>query len=269
MIKSNFHTHSTYCDGKNTPRELIERALELGFTSLGFSGHAFCPIPEDDFSMPEDNTDKYVAEITALKREYADRIKIFCGTELDLYSKVDPTGYDFTIASVHYIKKDGKYLSVDYNAETEKNNVDSFYGGDFDAYCEDYYKLVVEAAKLFKPTFMGHLDLTMKYADINGRVESPRYLEAARAAIAEICRMDIPFEINTGAIARKLRTTPYPSETLLRMIRDEGGKIIINSDCHQKEYLNCGFEQAEALAQKCGFDGHYIVTDGGLEFVSF
>ena len=35
----NLHTHSTYCDGADTPEEMIETALEKGFTSIGFSGH--------------------------------------------------------------------------------------------------------------------------------------------------------------------------------------------------------------------------------------
>ncbi len=269
MIRSNFHTHSTYCDGKNTPREMVERAIELGFTALGFSGHANGPSPLSEFSMSTENTEKYKAEIAALKTEYADRIQLYCGTELDLYSTVDISGYDFTIASVHYIKKGEHYLPIDHNAETENENVNNFYAGDFDAYCEDYYELVVESAKLLNPTFMGHIDLPMKFADINHRVETPRYLKAAKAAIDEICRMDIPFEINTGAIARKLRTTPYPSETLLRAIHDGGGRILINSDCHRCEYLNCAFDDAEALAKKCGFDGHYVVTDNGLVFVKF
>ena len=39
-MKQNLHTHSTFCDGKDTPEEMILRAIELGFNSIGFSGHA-------------------------------------------------------------------------------------------------------------------------------------------------------------------------------------------------------------------------------------
>ena len=39
MIRANFHTHSTFCDGRNTPQQMVDRALELGFVALGFSGH--------------------------------------------------------------------------------------------------------------------------------------------------------------------------------------------------------------------------------------
>ena len=38
---ANFHTHSTFSDGKNTPEELINYAIEKGFCSLGFSAGGF------------------------------------------------------------------------------------------------------------------------------------------------------------------------------------------------------------------------------------
>ena len=48
--KLNFHTHTKYCDGKNTTAEMVERAVALGFSALGFSGHAYTP-PEPEYSM--------------------------------------------------------------------------------------------------------------------------------------------------------------------------------------------------------------------------
>ena len=37
----NLHTHSTYCDGKDTPEEIINAALDMGFDSVGFSSHSY------------------------------------------------------------------------------------------------------------------------------------------------------------------------------------------------------------------------------------
>lgn len=34
--KQNLHTHTCFCDGKDTPEELIQEALKRGFDSLGF-----------------------------------------------------------------------------------------------------------------------------------------------------------------------------------------------------------------------------------------
>ena len=40
MRYSNFHQHTTFSDGADTPEEMIEKAKELGFVSLGFSDHS-------------------------------------------------------------------------------------------------------------------------------------------------------------------------------------------------------------------------------------
>ena len=40
MIKSNLHTHTTFCDGKNTPEDVVKEAMERGFDIIGFSAHA-------------------------------------------------------------------------------------------------------------------------------------------------------------------------------------------------------------------------------------
>ena len=39
--KQNLHTHSTFDDGKNTIEETVLSAIEKGFDSIGFSGHAY------------------------------------------------------------------------------------------------------------------------------------------------------------------------------------------------------------------------------------
>ena len=40
-MKQNLHTHTIYCDGINTPEELVEAAIAKGFDSIGFSGHSY------------------------------------------------------------------------------------------------------------------------------------------------------------------------------------------------------------------------------------
>ena len=37
----NYHTHTIYCDGNNTPEEVVVAAIQKGFYSIGFSGHAY------------------------------------------------------------------------------------------------------------------------------------------------------------------------------------------------------------------------------------
>lgn len=35
LKKFNYHTHSVFCDGENTPLEIVQKALKLGISELG------------------------------------------------------------------------------------------------------------------------------------------------------------------------------------------------------------------------------------------
>ena len=65
MELKNFHTHTTYCDGKNTAEEMILAAINQGFTALGFSGHSHTSI-DPSYCMTRDETRRYINELKAL-----------------------------------------------------------------------------------------------------------------------------------------------------------------------------------------------------------
>ena len=65
--KSNLHTHSLYCDGRNTIDEMIQAAIRAGFESLGFSGHCHTGFSFDDCQITDN--DGYFNELDAEKRK--------------------------------------------------------------------------------------------------------------------------------------------------------------------------------------------------------
>ena len=65
----NLHTHTVYCDGKNTPEEMVTAAIELGFDTIGFSGHAPTKF-NIDWDMDEEALKAYKNEIKILKDKY-------------------------------------------------------------------------------------------------------------------------------------------------------------------------------------------------------
>ena len=71
---SNLHTHTNFCDGKNSAEEMIVSAIEKGFVSLGFSGHGYT---KDDTSYCMTDTDGYIKEIKRLKAKYKKDIFYF------------------------------------------------------------------------------------------------------------------------------------------------------------------------------------------------
>ena len=109
---SDFHTHSTWCDGKNTLREMVDAALEKGLYAFGFSGHS--PMVSDcEWCIADEKLENYFRDATALKEEYKDKINVLVGLELDVFSPIPSQKFDYLISSVHYIKKDGAMLPID------------------------------------------------------------------------------------------------------------------------------------------------------------
>ena len=102
MQDFNLHMHTTYCDGKDTAEAMTLAAIGEGLKTAGFSGHSFTP-HDTSYCMSRELTQKYIEEIRALREKYAGRIRILLGTELDRYSDIDLSPYDYRIGSVHYI----------------------------------------------------------------------------------------------------------------------------------------------------------------------
>lgn len=266
MIKCNFHTHTSYCDGCDAPEELVKAALEKGFFALGFSSHSYIEM-DKDFAMNAEEAGKYRREISRLKEEYKGKIELYCGVEQDYFSTEPTEPYDYVIGSVHYVLKNGEYISVDTSAEIVKNAVDRLYGGDFDALAEDYFTLVSRVVQKTNADIIGHFDLVSKFSEKNGYGQSPRFLTAAERAVKALVPLNKPFEINTGAVARGRRSIPYPSPEILKMIKEYGGKIIISSDCHDKEYLDFGFDSAVNFARAAGFSEVSCIINGEMKYI--
>ena len=187
-----------------------------------------------------------------MREKYKGKIKIFLGIEQDYYS-VPAGGYDYIIGSVHFVYKDGEYIPVDISANEVKAYVDRLYGGDAYAYCEDYFKLVKEIYAKTGCNIIGHFDLVTKFnerlpmVDIN----HPRYVAAVDGALSTLLKAPAIFEVNTGAISRGYRTTPYPDDRTMGIIAKSGKPFVITSDTHNIETVTFGFDkEMERLNQK-------------------
>lgn len=262
----NLHTHSIRCDGKDSIEDMTLHAIELGFDSVGFSGHSPMFYAPTHGMKPEEVED-YLLDVRSIQKKYADKIKVFCGIELDLYSKLDLTPYDYVIGSVHYLKIDGEYVGFDRNAQTVKSVIDRYFGGDGMAYARAYYETLATLPQRGKIDVVGHFDLITKHVENVCFFDwnSAEYLRYATEAIDALVGQIPLFEINTGAIARGYRKTPYPTADLLREIKRRGGGILISSDCHDKHFLAQSFRESIEIARACGFEETHVLTENGFE----
>ncbi|MBR4020860.1 MAG: histidinol-phosphatase [Firmicutes bacterium] len=239
---ANLHTHTVYCDGKDTPEELVQRAMELGMAAIGFSGHEYSP-NDTDFCMSKEGTRAYIDDILRLREKYKDRITIYLGIERDYFGEIDEFPYDYVIGSLHYVEKDGMLLTVDYTAEAMEEHVEKYFGGNYRAYVERYYEILGDIVEKTNATIVGHFDLIAKFNEGNRYFdeEADWYKEAALTALRKAAATKPIFEINTGAMARGYRSRPYPSAFILEEIERLECPVILSSDCHDKRDLNFEF----------------------------
>ncbi len=119
---ANLHTHTRRCRhaAKEPDRAWVEAAIGAGIRTLGFSDH--CPWPRDAPPVPPpgfrsgvrmdpEETGGYVESLLALREEYAGRIRILIGFEVEhLPARIAaqdglfaPFPVDYLICGQHYV----------------------------------------------------------------------------------------------------------------------------------------------------------------------
>ena len=259
------HTHSAMCDGKNTLAEMAAAAFAAGVVSFGASGHSHTPIPEDQGCVLQADMSAYRAEVLRLREAYRGRMDVLLGIELDNCADVAAEGFDYWIGSVHRLPgPDGRWHTVDWDAETLAACCGTAFGGDGLAMAERYYGEVRQMAAR-RPVLLGHIDLITKFNERTPLFDetSSRYRTAALEALHAADPTVTLLEINTGAMSRGYRRTPYPALFLLEEWRRMGGGIILTADAHSASAIVYGYTQAAELARAAGFTRSVVLAAGG------
>lgn len=268
MPFSDFHVHTDFDHGRHTPAQMAAAAARRGMTALGLVGHSRTRIP-CHYAMTSAGELQFFTECAALKAQYADRMDIFCGIELDYYAAPVELPYDYRIGSVHYLDcGDGSFLSVDSSREELLAHAQRH--GGFLPLVQQYYETAAQIVSVTDCDIIGHIDLITKFNESQSLFspEDPAFRRAALDAVDALLPYDRLFEINTGAISRGFRTTPYPAPFLLHHIRQHGGRILFSSDAHEASTLLFQFEESAQLARSCGFTSVWTLTEHGFTEVS-
>lgn len=270
MRKQNLHTHSTYCDGKDSLEEMISFAIEKNFQSIGFSSHCYSGLSFDDCGIKtKDKYYEYLNELTELKTKYQGKIEIFKGVELesitsDALFPAKDKALDYAIGSVHWFYLDNRCWAIDYKPEIFQEAENAF--GGKRRLLESYYEEISKFASSSDYDILGHIDLVTKFSErMNWDFESYSwYRDAAISALECAIKHDKFIEVNTGAISRGYRTSPYPAPFLLKRIKELNGKVILTSDCHNKNNLECFFKESLDLLASYNITQLYFLTKDGF-----
>ncbi len=263
MYSSNLHTHTVYSDGKQTVEQNILKAIEKGFVSIGISDHSYTEF-DHSYCMKKDKISDYKSEISKLREKYRGRIEVYSGIEFDGYSPVAlKDGLDYVIGSCHYVKAGGEFRSVDHCLEVHEETVREYFSNDALAYARAYYDTVAELIPRMKPDIVGHFDLVSKFNLMDE--ENPQYQKYAFDALISCLEVTPVIEMNTGAIFRGYRKSPYPAPFLIKEIRAHGGKIILSSDSHDADTLDYYFDECRTLLKSLGVNSTVILKNGKFE----
>ena len=250
-MKKNFHTHTTWCDGRSTPEEMVEAALARGFDEIGFSSHARLPDVVEGNLTP-DSAVAYAAEIRALAAKYADRIRVRLGVEADYIpgdtapekARYAHLGPDYLIGSIHWVvAPDGGHVPVDHEPGLLTAGLRDHFGGDVQAYLRAYFAQTRDMVAKYDFDVVGHPDLVRKF-----NAKHPYFDESADWYRAEleltadaIAASGKIVEVNTGAISRGWLTDAYPSAAFRALLRARGVKFILSADAHAADAIDCAF----------------------------
>jgi len=256
MGRTNFHTHSTWCDGKDSPRAMIQVAVEKGFETIGFSSHAMLPQDDVDWVLTPEKAPRYAREIRLLAEEFKDKIRVLCGVEADYisggatpshaaYAAIHP---DYIIGSVHFVKApDGALVEVDNTPQALMDGIFGHFGGDAVAYVKAYFAAQREMVSRFDFEIVGHPDLVRKFNAKNPYFDEKAdwYREELEKTAEAIAASGKLVEVNTGAISRGWMNDAYPSSAFRKLLRDHGVRFVLSSDAHSADGIDCAFDRFE------------------------
>ena len=275
--KASYHAHTTFCDGKATPEEMVKAAIERGMEAIALTAHAAWPFATEWHLSPKDYG-AYLAEARRLKSEYAGRIDVWVGFEADYlagltapdpstYAPVDP---EFLIGSVHYVTKGASPLagspwSIDAPTAEVARGLESAYGGNAKKAVKAYYETVREMVATCSFDALGHVDVIRKR---NGELrffdeDASWYRAELRKTARVIARAGVVVEINTGGIARGAIDDVYPSRDMLRFLAREGVPITVSSDSHNTRDIDCAYDRAYEAAREAGYRSLALFTGTG------
>jgi histidinol-phosphatase (PHP family) len=280
MIKTNYHSHSSYCDGEGRLEEYVQHALAQHLQALGFSGHAPLPFP-NAWTMDDEDLSLYLSEIRRLKDQYKDKIELYTGLEIDYLDKTHNPAHpnygalalDYKIGSVHMLPdpKDGQYYGLDGPIDELEHLINKVYSGSTKEMVKDYYRQIQHMTRIGGFDFIGHFDLVKKHnrqLQLFSEKEN-WYREAVSSALDTIAASGLIVEVNTGAISRGYTDEPYPSPWILQMCFEREIPITLNSDAHKPSWVSFGFEDALKIIREAGYTRGMALLNGKWQEVTY
>jgi len=271
MVKFNFHTHTNYCDGSAKPQAYIDKAIELSFSAIGFSGHA--PVPfSNEWSIKPEQLGNYCQEIKELKELYKNKIPIYLGLEIDFIPSITTRfelikkqqQLDYHIGSVHFVKhpENKELWFIDGPEQGYIKGLSEIFKNEPQKAVETYYHQICEMVASEKPDVIGHFDkVKMHNKNRFFSEEESWYKRIIKETLKIISNSDSILEVNTRGIYKKKTDTLFPDISILEQCYMLKIPITLSSDAHKPEELMNYFSETIDILKCIGFK-HLLMLNG-------
>lgn len=247
---ANYHTHTPRCNhAEGTEREYVESALAAGLRILGFSDHSPCVFPGDYQSwhrMKLSELEGYVQSVLALRQEYAGRLEMPLGLELEYYPGLLPQllpilrdqPLDYLLLGQHFL---GDEIGEPYsgNPTGDKRTLGR--------YCDQ----VIGGMQTGLFTYLAHPDLIFYTGD------DRTYRGEMRRVCREAKACGIPVEWNLLGMTKGRN---YPDTRFWELAAEEGCDVVLGWDAHKPRAMEDTRTLNAALAEIRALNLHLLDT---------
>jgi histidinol-phosphatase (PHP family) len=175
------------------------------------------------------------------------------GTEYFVRRLRQSYNYDYVIGSVHFIGA-WPFDSPHHYHDFEERDVGEIY--------QEYFRLIVGAARSGLYHSIGHLDLPKKF----GHMPEGGYLDLAEEALQVIAGQGLALDVNTAGW-RKPISELYPSPAVLARARQLGIPVVLGSDAHKPSEVGHRFADAVQVLKSAGYsEASYFKAGKRLEY---
>lgn len=275
---SNYHSHSTFCDGRGSMEDFVRFALSKGIVKYGFSSHA--PLPfHTQWTMNEDDYPDYEKEFLRLKEKYAGQIELYLGLEVDYIHHCSDirneffkqTHLDYVIGSIHYLDQlaEHEFWSIDGAFDAFDRGLHQLFDGDIRQAAKRFFEVSSFMIETGGIDIVGHADKItlhgMKYPDFE--VTANWFVQLVGEYLELIKRKNLILEVNTKSFSEKGMT--FPHQSFYPLIRELDIPIHVNSDCHYPTNVIDGFDATYRLLYQTGFRSVQQLYPDGWRAVEF
>lgn len=248
----NLHSHTQFCDGRDTMQSIAAAAAEAGMRYLAFTPHS--PVPIDSpCNMDKSDVEEYYGLTEMMRDHYAGKMEVLRSFEVDYLGPdygphidwIQRQPLDFRLGSVHFVpSQSGVLLDCDGRFERFARYVKEGYEGDLRYVVEKYFEQVLMMQERGGFELLGHFDKIAGNASQAwpGLEDQGWYEALVDEVISHAVSSGTVVEINTKAYADKGRF--YPAERWWGKLIDAGVEIAVDSDVHEVSKVTSGRDEA-------------------------